>query len=434
MSSFSVDGLVSGVNTSGLIDAVMAVERLPQLALKDKVKNFDKAITAMQGINSKLKSLGDLAKDISQTQTWERTAATSSSEAVTVTSTANSPAATLDFNVLSLAQAHTEVSGTFVVDPESTPDPSGVTVTKTEGPPPVLNLSAGTPDPRAIAMAINSTDHGYTAQAIQVAPGEYRLQVQSINPGSINNFTFNINSVDSTNLKTGTDAVIELGPGFQVTSSDNTFEDIMQGVTIEVSKVEDNVKVDIGTDDDAVKKDVKGFVDNLNELLSDMSAKTNMVPGSDMGAGPLAGSSTMRQLQSQVVNAATGYAGDGAAYEAGIEIDRYGKLTFDEEAFAELYASDPEKAQSIVADIASKVGAVTKQYSDSVDGMLTQQIKSKQGQVRGLNDQIENWDRRMELREANMKRQFSAMEGLLSGIKSQSSWLMGQLGAAAKQG
>lgn len=429
MPSFSVDGLASGVQTSSLIDAVMAVERLPQLMLKDKVKKYDSAIEAMQGLNSKLKTLGEKTEEMAKDTSWQRTASTSSSEDVTVTSTNAAPAGTLAFDVLSVAQAHTELSDTYVVDPESTPDSTAVTVTKADGPPPILNITAGSPDPRAIALAINATDHGYTAQAIQVSPGEYRLQVSSVNPGSSNNFSFNINAASSSTLRAGSDAVLELGPGFQVTSSDNTFEDITQGVTIEVSKVESGVTVDVGTDKDAIKEDVKGMIDSLNEMISDIKVKGNVVPDGGPGSGPLAGSSTLRQLQSQLTNAATGYAGDGAAYEAGVEVDRYGKLTFDENAFSELYASNPDKAQSIISDIAAKVGAVTEQYSDSIDGMLTLQIKSKQGQVRGLNDQIENWDRRLELRESNMKRQFSAMETLLSGVKSQSSWLAGQLGS-----
>ncbi len=43
--------------------------------------------------------------------------------------------------------------------------------------------------------------------------------------------------------------------------------------------------------------------------------------------------------------------------------------------------------------------------------------------------QIEDWDRRLELRRATLTAQFSAMETMLGSLQSQSSWLGSQLGS-----
>lgn len=419
------------MQTTAVIDAIMAAERLPQKELKSKVAKFDKVIKAMQSMNSATKALGDKARDIQNNQFWQNVAATSSSERVSVAAKPTAAEGQLKFDVLSVAQAHTVVGSPVEIDPEAPmPDPASITVSEQAGPPPVLSIASDNPDPRAIAQAINGAGSGYTAQAIQIAPNQYRLQVSSNEAGANSVFSVNVTTnppMTFEDLRQGTDAVIEFGEGFQATSTDNTFENIVDGVSVTVTKPETGVTIDVKTDTEKIVEDVKGFVEGLNELLSDIKTKTYVAPEGGAGSGVMVGSSVLRGLQMQMSSAATGYAGSGAVYETGIEIDRYGKFEFDEAKFKELLASDPAKAQSIMTALAEKVEAVSDTYSKPSTGILSAQISGKQGQVRGLNDQIEGWDRRLEMREAGMRRQFGAMETMLSKIQSQGNWLAGQL-------
>jgi flagellar hook-associated protein 2 len=60
-------------------------------------------------------------------------------------------------------------------------------------------------------------------------------------------------------------------------------------------------------------------------------------------------------------------------------------------------------------------------------GTLAGIITRRNESIKGLNDQVAAWDTRLELRKANLQRQFSGLEVALSKLQSQSSWLSGQL-------
>jgi flagellar hook-associated protein 2 len=70
-------------------------------------------------------------------------------------------------------------------------------------------------------------------------------------------------------------------------------------------------------------------------------------------------------------------------------------------------------------------------------GTISQAIQGRESTRRDLQTQIDNWDRRLDLRRATLERQFSGLEVALSRLQSQQSWLAGQLGqlnAASGQG
>jgi flagellar hook-associated protein 2 len=58
-------------------------------------------------------------------------------------------------------------------------------------------------------------------------------------------------------------------------------------------------------------------------------------------------------------------------------------------------------------------------------------IQRRTEAVRGLSDQVEAWDVRLELRQTALKRQFSSLETALSKMQQQSNWLSGQLSGLA---
>ncbi|MCU1375546.1 MAG: Flagellar hook-associated protein 2 [Actinomycetia bacterium] len=64
---------------------------------------------------------------------------------------------------------------------------------------------------------------------------------------------------------------------------------------------------------------------------------------------------------------------------------------------------------------------------DVVSGTLTTSINGRNSEIDDLNEQISVWDQRLTDREAQLKKQFAAMETALSSMKQQSSWLAGQV-------
>jgi len=68
--AMSVDGLVSGLSTTDMVNQLMQVEALPQTALKNKVTAQNKAVTAYQDINTKLAALTKAAKALESDDPW----------------------------------------------------------------------------------------------------------------------------------------------------------------------------------------------------------------------------------------------------------------------------------------------------------------------------------------------------------------------------
>ena len=111
MATTSVDGLVSGLNTSDIINKLMQIERQPQDALKSQLALLNSRITAYQSVNTKMSAVSGAAKALSTLAGWNVFAATSTAPtAVTATATSAANVGSLSFTVDKLATAGALVS------------------------------------------------------------------------------------------------------------------------------------------------------------------------------------------------------------------------------------------------------------------------------------------------------------------------------------
>ena len=75
---------------------------------------------------------------------------------------------------------------------------------------------------------------------------------------------------------------------------------------------------------------------------------------------------------------------------------------------------------------AARVASVAKGASDA-EGTLSSAITGRQSGISRMEDAVDEWDRRLQLRRTALERQFTALETALSQMSSQSNWLAGQL-------
>ena len=102
-----VDGLISGLNTTQIIQAIMSTERLPVARLQTKSDDADKKLQAWTDINRTLGTLRTNAQALARSTTFSQSVATSSDTTLaTVTAQANTRAAAVSFKVQQLATAH----------------------------------------------------------------------------------------------------------------------------------------------------------------------------------------------------------------------------------------------------------------------------------------------------------------------------------------
>jgi flagellar hook-associated protein 2 len=175
---------------------------------------------------------------------------------------------------------------------------------------------------------------------------------------------------------------------------------------------------------------VKSLVDSINDVLSQIDTLT-AYNSATKTSGPLGGEVAVRQLRDTLLN--TVYPGDGTSLASvGIQTDRDGKLVFDEDAFDQAYTADPSAVQAkFVAGssdgFAARVQKASTAASDSYTGTITQAVTGHNSTIKGLQDDISDWDTRLALKKDSLTAQYTALETALSQLNSQSSWLSGQI-------
>jgi flagellar hook-associated protein 2 len=434
----AVDGLVSGLDTTALINSLMQVEGVPQTLLKNKVSASQAFITALQGLNTKVAALADLATKTAQPTALDLYSATSSSTTVAVTATTGAAAGQLDLVVDAIAQTQKSVSAAMATWPDS---PPVLTIKSNDGT--LHEVTAATTSLDDVVSAINNAGAGVTATKVSVGGGNFRIQFSSSAIGADGAFTIyqgsgSTTALPVTQIQAAQDASVTIWAGTPaaqtITSKTNTFDEVLPGVSISVTAAStQTVSLSISRDDAAIGKQANDLVTALNGIFSEISSKSAVSTGTDASgttsikAGVFTGDSTVRDVNQKILSAATLPVNGRSPSEFGISINKDGTIDFDAETFAAALAKDPAATQATLQTIASRVAGAAQNISDKYDGTLTTTITGQQSEVKGLGTQIDDWDRRLTTRRSTLERTYAALEVQLSKLNSQQSYMSSQL-------
>lgn len=421
MSAFSIGGLSSGIDTASLITQLMTVAAQPQTQLKNQLSVQQNVLTAYQAINTKLTALQAAADAVKQADTWSATKATSSNTAVIASTTSAAAAGSATtFDVIRLASAQISTvpgSGTVVASP-----PNGIDVIDSAGTTHHLSLTDGSA--AGVATAVNNAALGIRATVLNTDSGQI-LQFTSVSTGAAG--AFSINGLDTApkTLVAAQDAQIAVGDpangGYTVSSSSNTFNNVLPGVTFSVGAVASAVTVAVSSDAGAISDKLKALVDAANATLTELGKDT------DKGA-ILESNYQINSITDSVLSAISHGDSTGKSFASlGVQLTSTGTLAFDATAFAAAYAADPAKTQATAsASLASMVSNLAMQSSTVTVSPL---INSGTAQVGSLNKQIADWDTRLADQRTAMQAKYTAMEVALSKLQSTSSYLTSALSA-----
>src|ERR1700761_1014977 len=110
--SSPIGGLVSGMDTTSMVAAMMKVEAAPQDLLKTKLGNVQNSIASYQSVNAGVAAMKSAADDLGQLSTWRSVKPTVSDSSVTVSANGalTTQTGSLSFDVVSLAKAQTQTA------------------------------------------------------------------------------------------------------------------------------------------------------------------------------------------------------------------------------------------------------------------------------------------------------------------------------------
>lgn len=442
MATSTISGLASGLDTATIIEQFMRLEAVPQTKLKTRVTTEQTAVTSLQSLNAKLAALASKATELAAADAWDTLQATSSNAAVAVTATAAATPTSFTVTVRQTALTHQlgfadSAALTDVVTSGS------VRLVKPDGT--AVDLSTGSGTLQELVTALNDPANttGVRATTVKTADGSYKLLVESTTSGAASDFELTAPDgsplLGGATVRSGRNAEIDLGAGIVATSATNTFTDLMPGIslTLAAHATAGATPTNPATADITVARDgstradaLKAFVDSINAVLTDVASLTTYNSVSRT-AGKLQGDTLVRSIARGLVESV--YPGDNTSMATyGLEVDRFGKLTFDADVFKKAYAADPAAVTAGftgTGGFASRIEKVATAASDKYKGTITAAITGRNDGIARLQDSIERWDQRLELRRATLTRQFTALETALSQMNSQSSWLAGQIGS-----
>ena len=446
----SIDGLVSGMQTSSIISQLMQLERQPVTRLEMKKLVADKAITALQGLNTKFLAIADLAKKLSAAAGFSPMKSTiSSPNAVGVTIAEGTAPTSLQFKIKSVVARHQTYSASTYASATTQVADVGRTITigytAADGTAATLDIANHDGTLQSISDAINGNAASpVTARIVKTSDaGDYRLEFTAKTTGAKSAFTVTGIRNPPTpemafNVATqGTDAEILLGSSgtpLSITSSSNTLTDVVPGVTLNLKQADVNttITVDVARDTTTVTGEVEKLITAANEFLKEAKSLT-AYDSTSKKAGLLQGNSTVRDLQSAVLQAVSGAIGGASPATAGIELNRDGTLKFDKVKFENAYNADPTALAAVFygpvgsEGLAQRLFAVSERATKSTTGLITLAIDTRRKEIKRIDDSIAVWDVRLDRKEAALRRQYAALESALGSAQSQGNWLASQI-------
>lgn len=501
--SMRVGGIASGLDTHGLIEQLLQLERRPILTLQAKAKDLQTRQTAWQDIGKRLGNLDTVLAKLSVPSAYSAMKAVSSSESLTASVGNNASLGSWHVQIERLAEARVIASTSFSSVGPGEFSINGTTVSLTEA-----------SDIRGVAAAINGA--GKSAYDFQVqsegeilVSGTYRgaedatlvAEVQGsdlliykngelaqtfsdvLDQSGAGSIVFDgisialaqVESGDSVEIQarsakqTGVTASVVDGRliltaathkplefsdpqgileqigilddqgneqhvlvegatallrvnGLLVERESNTIDDVLDGVSLVLNEAgEKLISLSVERDNQAITDSLQEFVNLYNSLRS-VLGNQNVMKGDTMAV----------RLQNSLwsaVTAATSGEGIRTLMDLGITgVGRTGQFQLNPEKL-EAALADPDSVRELLVGeggLIKEIRSVLEQWSDS-KGLIKTRLDTYKTQIRSNETSIRRAQDRVERKEAQLWRQYTAMEKALSSLFNQGNWLAGQL-------
>ncbi len=440
----SAAGIGSGLDVESIVTQLMALERRPLDALQKKKTDIDARISAYGTLKSALSTFQTAMKDLSTPSALKIFTATSGDDSVfSASATSTAAASTFQVEVARMAERH-KFASVEALDTDTFGGGAGDALTIQVGVDVAdiltVDLSAAS-TLGEIRDAINTepTNPGVTATIIFGNDGNQKLVLTSDDSGAANALTLSyaggvsgatfgfqeINAIggDAALL----DAEISVD-GYNVTRGNNSIDDIIQGVTLDLRSAVPGTTftLDVERDITAVSDSVQAFADAYNEVLSAIQTLRD---------GDLATDSALfsveRGLRNVMNTPASGLL-SGLSYlgEIGLSFSREGTLTVDaadvESALTNDFNAVSELFSTEGQGFASRLDTLVNGWLD-LDGLIKGRTDGLDSSKRLLETREQSLEYRMTQIEAGLYAQFSRLDTLLGSLQVTSDYLSQQL-------
>ncbi|PSW45651.1 flagellar filament capping protein FliD [Photobacterium leiognathi] len=470
----SAAGMASGLDIAGMTQQLVMAERKPKAdRITEQQKKVNVTLSAYGQIKSSVSGIQSMLEKFGKNDAFASQKATSdNSDYVSVKADAKAKNGTYTINVEQMAQSHKLMGQElFSGDPEASLG-SGEMVIKVGDKSMTLNITEDNDDLSSIVDAINNAEDnpGLTATVINTGEEggskivfsskdtgiENKIEIDTSGmTGQLASLAYKEGMTDSKvdQMQEAQDARIKIDNFTTVTSSTNTFEDVIEGVTLDLKKLTGtsgsgnaetddidvkSVKITIENDEKSTKDSLKSFVDAYNGLIATTDKLTGFDPDKEPDdpnrAGALNGDSLTRSVLSQMrglMNEPIEV--NGKMYQLsdfGISVQRDGTLELEE---------DSDKLDDIISENFNVIGQFFGQedtgflakadklldsFTDKTDGALSVKEDTLKERQKSLDDDMAQLDKRMKAYEDRTYKQFLAMDEAIGQMNNQLNSMM----------
>ena len=442
----------SGLDITGMVNALVAADRKPvdnnlnlqQSRAKLQISGIATVKSAFDTLNTALTALK------AATAFDARTVKSGTEDVLTATGSASAANGSHTIEVESLASAHKLVSNTAIAKDKAFAAGT-LTLTVGEGDAQKtldIEIEEGA-TLSSIQTRINTAARSQGVQATLITSGDKQyLSLSQEKSGAANTIALSYGGTDADmqalmasmeERSPAADAKLKVD-GVEVTAATNTVADIVPGLTLTLKKAGTST-VTIATDTAAARKVMQDFVTAYNGAMTAITTATKY-NAETKEAGDLTGDAQMRGAQSQLRGLATNMLADLSA--AGLDPATFGlqtkafpnadgTLVLDTAKFDAALASKPDAIRSVIT---GENGAAAK-LQTLVDGYVSTKTGAKGAFVTrtdGLNATLDDitarrtaLDTRMEATAERYKKQFLALESIITSSNSTMATLAQQL-------
>lgn len=449
-SGISISGMGSGLDIQGMVGQLVQAEGASRTQLLDrKESKYETTLSSLSKLKSAATELSSATFSLRNLDTFRtREAVSSNDEILTANATPGTPLGSYEVEVQELASAQKQASAGFA-DGEATVGAGQLTFATGAG---SFSIDVAAGDSlNAIRDRINQAADNDSVRAtiLNVDDGaggtEARLVLTAARTGEENSVTVTAtdsdgNDADNAGLSrlasgnldeiaAARDARLTVD-GFDVISSSNQVDGVVDGLTLDLSKAEPGTKVtvDVGADNSPVMGALKDLVEKYNALNSTYRDQTSYDEEAGEGGvlqGDAMANGLMRSLRSFLGN----NVGPGEIRniaDIGLQIDEEGKMTLDESVAEQALDESPGAVREFLAGnpdgLARQVDQLMKPYLQ-FDGFFDNRKDSLNTSLDRINDQRDALNRRLDRYQESLTRQFAAMDSMVASMQSSASYL-----------
>lgn len=428
----------SGIDVQAMVDQAIQAASGPLQLMQQQLAQLSGQAAALNEIEGKLTALQTAMQALSDPLGPLAAMAATSSNPSIVTATANPGAAAGNHLVVVNALATTSSAYSAAFASATAPLNTGsFTLQVGSNAPVTVTVDSTNNTLSGLAATINGLNAGVTASVVTDAAGA-RLVLVSATSGTAGTISISNDTVGlGFTVNPGTDASLTVD-GVPISSSSNQINGVIAGVTLNLQAAAPNtaVAISVAADTNAITTAIENFVSAYNAVVQDINSQFAVDPTTHT-AGVLAGDSALRMVQEQLLNLVTTAVpvnGTTVNLESlGIHMQDDGTLQVDSGQLNGELTSNPGLVlgffqNSTQTGFAQVFSNTLTALTDVTSGPLNVDLAGIQQMESTLNDDVANFQARLDLKRQQLLDEFSRVDAILRELPVLQQQIAQQLG------